>query len=247
MKALAVIPARYESSRFAGKVLAKSTGRYLIEHTYLQASKAALVEKVLVAADDERVAEACEEFGCECVMTSKAHTSGTDRIAEAVRGFDADIIVNVQADEPEIEPGVIDQLVALMEDSADADMGTLIADFADESQIADPNVVKVVTDNVGRAMYFSRSPIPFDRDNNGIGGVEGYYRHIGIYSYRKDFLLKFTGLGPGRLERIEKLEQLRALENGFNIFTSKVEHFCEGIDTPEQYEQFVKRYLTKDS
>jgi 3-deoxy-manno-octulosonate cytidylyltransferase (CMP-KDO synthetase) len=245
LKALAVIPARYDSSRFAGKVLAKSTGRYLVEHTYLQVRRASGLEEVIIAADDERVAAACREFGGRCIMTSREHASGTDRIAEAVHDIDADVVVNVQADEPEIDPNAIAQLVGLMSSSPDAYMATLVSDFAEDSQIGNPNIVKVVTDNRGRALYFSRSAIPFDRDSNGVGQIDCYYRHIGIYAYRKGFLMKFTGLPEGKLEKIERLEQLRALENGYNILTARVSHYSDGIDTPEQYDEFVKRYLAR--
>jgi len=281
VKVLAVIPARYGSTRFEAKVLAKDTGKFLVQHTYERALCAKMVEKVLIATDSEKVMAACASFGADCVMTSAAHRSGADRIAEAVRDIDAEIIVNLQADEPEIEPANIDKLVGLLQKS-NADMATLVADFTDKEQILDPNIVKVVilscvvrdasyekekmdsclrrNDNaqdairnkqhatrntqhdIGRAIYFSRLPIPYDRRAGGIGKIAGYLRHLGIYTYRKDFLLKFTTLPQGELEKCEKLEQLRAIEHGFSIMTGKVEHAWEGIDTPEQYAAFVKRY-----
>ncbi len=275
MKILACIPAHYSSTRFPGKVLAKDTGKFLIQHVYEQACRAKLLDKVIIAADDRRVVDAAKSFGAECVLTSVRHKSGTDRIAEAVANIDADIVVNLQADEPEIDPANIDYLARLLIDNPDYPMATLAAPFDNAEQIANPNIVKVVmslcvvrdascekkevdsrfrgNDNtqheirntqyeVGRAIYFSRSPIPYDREKAGIGKLGQYLRHIGIYAYRKDFLLKITSLPQTPLEKIEKLEQLRAIENGFGILVGKVKHTCDGIDTPQQYAEFVKRY-----
>lgn len=242
MKVLACIPARYNSTRFPAKVLAKDTGKFLIQHTFEQAGKASLVEKVIIAADDKRIAEAAESFGADCILTRADHKSGTDRIAEAVKDIDIEIVINIQADEPEIDPKNIDLLAQLMIDRPDATMATLAADFQNTKQIAEPNIVKVIVDCDGRAIYFSRSPIPYDRNAGGIGPVHQYLRHIGIYAYRKDFLLKITSMPQSRLEVAEKLEQLRAIENGFTILVAKASHYCEGIDTPAQYAEFVKRY-----
>jgi len=245
VKILAVIPARYGSTRFAGKVLAKDTGKFLIQHTYERACLAKLPEKVLIAADDQRVADAAATFGAECVLTSPQHQSGTDRIAEAVADMDADIVVNLQADEPEIDPGNVDCVAELLIKNGDCPMATLAAEFRNAEQIADPNIVKVVVDQSSRAIYFSRAPIPYDREKAGIGNVAQYLWHFGIYGYRKEFLLKITALPQTPLEKTEKLEQLRALENGFDILVGKVEHTCEGIDTPEQYAEFVERHKKK--
>ncbi len=275
VKVLVCIPARYGSTRFAGKVLAKETGKFLIQHVWEQACLAKIPNKVIIAADDERIAEAAKSFGAECILTSPKHTSGTDRIAEAVADIDTDIVVNLQADEPEIDPANIDTLARLLMDNPDYPMATLVAEFQTKEQIADPNIVKVVISScivsdascekkemdsrfrgnddtqyairntqceIGRAIYFSRSPIPYDRQNGGIGDVKHYLRHIGIYAYWKDFLLKITSLPQARLEKIEKLEQLRAIENGYQILVGKVKHTCDGIDTPQQYTEFVKRY-----
>jgi len=241
VKVIIVIPARYNSRRFAGKVLAKDTGKFLIQHTFERACQAKLPEKVLIAADDQRVVEACQTFGAECILTSAEHNSGTDRIAEAVAGIDVEIVVNLQADEPEIEPGNIDYVAQLLLDNPDYPMATLVAEFENAGQIADPNIVKVITDG-SRAIYFSRAPIPYDRAKSGIGDIRQYLRHLGIYAYRKEFLLKITALPQTPLEKTEKLEQLRAIENGFGILTGKVKHVCDGIDTPQQYSEFVKRY-----
>jgi 3-deoxy-manno-octulosonate cytidylyltransferase (CMP-KDO synthetase) len=274
MKVVAVIPARYSSTRFAGKVLAKDTGKFLIQHTYERACMAKLPEKVIIAADDEKVVTAARTFGAECVLTSPDHQSGTDRIAEAIADMDVEIIVNLQGDEPEIDPVNIDYLAKMLMDNPDCPMATLAAEFQNAKQVSDPNIVKVIVSSsvaraafgvqrwhglpargrdhgqdghatqyeVGRAIYFSRSPIPYDREKAGIGDPRQYLRHIGIYAYRKKFLLEITALPQTPLEKIEKLEQLRAIENGFSILVGKVKHTCDGIDTPEQYAEFVKRY-----
>ncbi len=252
MKIVAVLPARFSSTRFAAKVLAKDTGKFLIQHTYEQACLAKLPEKVIIAADNEKVLAAVETFGAECIMTSVEHKSGTDRIAEAVADMDVDIVVNLQADEPEIEPDNIDYLAELLIKAQDSklktqnyEMATLSADFQNAKQVADPNIVKVITDCNNSAIYFSRFPIPYDREKSGVGNVQQYLRHLGIYAYRKEFLLKITSLPQTPLEKIEKLEQLRAIENGYKILVGKVEHTCDGIDTPQQYAEFVARYSKK--
>jgi len=169
VKVLACIPARLASTRFAKKVLAKDTGKFLIQHTYERACLAKLVEKVIIAADDERVVDAARTFGAECILTSVEHESGTDRIAEAVADIDVDIVVNLQADEPEIDPENIDYLAQLLIDNPDYPMATLAAEFKNSEQIADPNIVKVITDCNNRAIYFSRSAIPYNREKAGIG------------------------------------------------------------------------------
>lgn len=285
VKIAVCIPARYASTRFPGKVLAKDTGKYLIQHTWEQARKAKLPERVVIAADDERIVEAARTFGAECVLTSTEHNSGTDRIAEAVGHSDAEIIINVQGDEPQIDPDHIDSLARLLLESPESPMATLAAGFTSPEQVLDPNVVKVVVsslvarrssqgagrgvgrasplanscragthdlhsmsdagrathDEPAKAIYFSRSVIPYDREHAGVGDVGHYLRHIGIYAYRREFLLRITSLPQTPLEKLEKLEQLRALESGYAILVGKVEHTCEGIDTPEQYAAFVKR------
>jgi len=242
MKVIAVIPARLRSTRFADKVLAKDTGKFLIQHTYERACLAKLPEKVIIAADDEKVVAAAESFGAECVLTSPDHQSGTDRIAEAVADMDVEIIVNLQGDEPEIDPDNIDYLAKMLMDNPDCPMATLASEIQTAQQVSDPNIVKVIISCNNRAIYFSRWPIPYDREKAGVGDVKQYLRHIGIYAYRKKFLLEITALPQTPLEKIEKLEQLRAIENGFSILVGKVKHTCDGIDTPEQYAEFVKRY-----
>jgi 3-deoxy-manno-octulosonate cytidylyltransferase (CMP-KDO synthetase) len=274
MKIVACIPARFSSTRFPGKVLAKNTGKFLIQHVYERACNAKLIDRVIIAADDRKIVDAAKSFGAECVLTSVRHRSGTDRIAEAVANIDTDIVVNLQADEPEIDPDNIDYLVRLMIDNPDYPMATLAAPFENARQIADPNIVKVVVTRdelwhglparedtakpvlsvvegmavlpssieAPRAIYFSRAPIPYDREKAGIGDLKQYLRHIGIYAYRKEFLLKITSLPQTTLEKIEKLEQLRVIENGFPILVGRVKHTCDGIDTPQQYAEFVKKY-----
>jgi 3-deoxy-manno-octulosonate cytidylyltransferase (CMP-KDO synthetase) len=258
-KIIVCIPARYGSTRFPAKVLAKDTGKFLIQHVYEQACLAKLPNEVIITADDRRIADACASFGTECIMTNPDCPSGTDRIAEVVEKLSAlrcplsanDIVVDLQADEPEIDPANIDTVAKLLLDNSDYSMSTLVADFETKEQIADPNIVKVIitshepratSDSFTRAIYFSRSIIPYDRELSGIGPIKNYLRHLGIYAYRKDFLLKITKLPQTPLEKIEKLEQLRAIENGFDILVARVKHTCPGIDTPEQYAEFVKRY-----
>ena len=241
MAAVVVIPARYGSTRFPAKILASETGKPLVQHVVDRARLASRVRDVVVATDDERIVEALSPFGTRCVMTSPAHQSGTDRIAEVTRGLaeDVDVIVNVQGDEPEIEPGTIDALVARLE-SSDDDMATAATPFPAGGDVADPNLVKVVTSVDGRAIYFSRSPVPFWRDR-AAGDEPTYYLHLGIYAYRRQFLLDFASWPPTPLERTEKLEQLRALEHGRSIYVLPVSRATHGIDTPEQYAEFVER------
>lgn len=222
-------------------MLLKDTGKYLLEHTYEQVCKAGKVDGVIIAADDERIQTACVQFGARCIMTSKSHKSGTDRIAEAVKDIQTDIIINVQADEPEISPESIDLLADLMLKDDKADMATLVSGFKDVKDIANPDIVKCIVDKDGYAIYFSRLAIPYSRDNKGVGDVGLYLRHLGIYAYRRSFLMEFTKLPEARLESAEKLEQLRAIENGYKILTAKVSHHCDGIDTRAQYDAFVER------
>ena len=241
MKVIAVIPARYASTRLPGKPLAKKTGKYLIQHVFEQVRQANLIDGILIATDDSRISSACKEFGAISQMTSPDHPSGTDRIAEVACDLDADIIVNIQADEPQIDPKHIDLLVELLQTDSQADMATLAAPFGPQDRLDNPNIVKVVIDCQGRALYFSRSCIPYEPkpDHPGLS----HHKHIGIYAYRKQALLTLSRLKPSPLERIEKLEQLRALENGLTIAVALVEHHAVGIDTPQQYEDFVQSTL----
>lgn len=196
------------------------------------------VRQIIVATDDGRIANALRPFGTAVAMTSPTHQSGTDRIAEVARGLSDEVIVNVQGDEPEIEPEIVDALIERLEKSND-DMATAGTPFAPDADPANPNLVKVVTGIDGQAIYFSRSPIPYRRDDSQ---ELPFLLHLGIYAYRRDFLLEFSGWQPTPLEMTEKLEQLRALEHGRKIHVLKVRRATHGIDTPEQYEEFVKRY-----
>ncbi|MCP4451189.1 MAG: 3-deoxy-manno-octulosonate cytidylyltransferase [Planctomycetes bacterium] len=255
MNVVICIPARYESTRFPGKMLARDTGKYLIQHTYEQALKARLPSQVIIAADHEKIMDAAQSFGAPCVMTRPTHQSGTDRIAEAVADIDADIVINLQGDEPLIDPSHIDLVADLLirdqqkteggrlkalDSGLACPMATLSAPLTGREQIENPNIVKVITDQSGRAIYFSRSVIPYDRDAAGVGPDTPYARHIGIYAYHKAFLMTLTTLAQMPLEKTEKLEQLRVLEHGHSIQVGHVAHVTDGIDTPEQYECFVK-------
>jgi len=232
---VAIIPARYESTRLPGKPLALIDGKPMIQHVYERTCAVELVDRVLVATDDARVANAVRGFGGEVVMTSAAHQSGTDRIAEVATGLDAEIVLNVQGDLPFLEAGMVDAAIALMRPDAALPMATLKTPIRDRAEMANPNVVKVVTDRHGYALYFSRSPLPYWRE----AGAESAcgYKHIGLYAYRRDFLLTFARLAPTPLERAEKLEQLRALEWGFRIKVAETP--CVGIevDTPQDLER----------
>jgi 3-deoxy-manno-octulosonate cytidylyltransferase (CMP-KDO synthetase) len=240
LAATVIIPARFGSTRFPAKILARETGRPLVQHVVDQARQCRRVREVIVATDDARIAEALVPFGTRCVMTSPTHQSGTDRIAEVARGLADEIVVNVQGDEPEIEPEVIDGLIERLEAHED-DMATAATPFAPTADPANPNLVKVVTTLDGRALYFSRSPIPFHRDATTTP-APAYYLHLGIYAYRREFLLKFASWPPTALEQAEKLEQLRALEHGRSMYVMKVNRATHGIDTAEQYAEFVTRY-----
>ena len=239
MKAIAIIPARYASTRLPGKPLLAETGRPLIQHVVQAVERAERLEAVYVATDDQRIAAAVEAFGGRAGMTRADHTTGTDRLAEAAETLglaDEDIVVNVQGDEPEIDPGHIDRLVGLLVDSGAA-MATLSAPLA-AGAAASPDNVKVVLAGDGTALYFSRARIPHDRDAAGAR----YLLHMGIYAYRKRFLLTFAASPPTPLERVEKLEQLRALESGHRIAVGVVPSATPGIDTPEDYAAFVHRH-----
>ncbi len=239
MRVVAIIPARYASTRLPGKPLLGETGKPLIQHVVESVHRARGVERIVVATDDGRIAEAVGAFGGEALMTRGDHACGTDRLAEAAEKLglaDDDIVVNVQGDEPEIPPACLEKLIGLLAESS-APMATLATPLAG-AEVGDPNRVKVVCDLSGRAMYFSRSPIPHDRD--GCGGVE-YLLHLGVYAYRAGFLKEFASLPPTLAEQAEKLEQLRALEHGREIVVAVVAYDGSGIDTRADYEAFVRR------
>jgi 3-deoxy-manno-octulosonate cytidylyltransferase (CMP-KDO synthetase) len=239
-----VIPARFGSTRFHAKILASETGRPLVQHVVDRVRQCHLVRDVIVATDDERIVAALRPFKTHCVMTSPAHQSGTDRVAEVARGLagDVEVIVNVQGDEPEIEPQTVDALVERLATHPADDMATAATPFPADEDPANPNLVKAVIAHDGRAVYFSRSPVPFHRDVATGNPRPAYYLHLGIYAYRREFLLKFASWPPAPLETTEKLEQLRALEHGRSIYVLKVSRATHGIDTPEQYAAFVQRF-----
>lgn len=232
-----VIPARYHSTRLPGKVLSDIGGQPMIERVYRRATQAA-ASAVVVATDDERVRSVVESFGGRAVMTSDRHPTGTDRLAEAVRSLEADIVINLQADEPLIEPAMIDEAAGALTSNPDAAIGTLRKAIADDAELANPNVVKIVVDLTGRALYFSRAGVPYARDARR---VEPAWRHIGIYAYRREALLRLATLPPTPLEQSESLEQLRALEHGFIIQTAETAHDTIGVDTQEDLERVRQR------
>ena len=211
-------------------------------------ARSTLVEHVIVATDDTRIAQAVESFGGHARMTRADHPSGTDRVAEVVRTLDPrfDLVVNVQGDEPEIDPEHIDRLMRLLADDPDCPMATLACPFGSDADPADPNCVKVVVDHAGRALYFSRSLVPYPRDTAGRPETPGQWLlPLGIYAYRRPFLLAYAGWESGRLEQAERLEQLRAPERGVRILVGRVEHAPAGIDTPDDYEAFVRRTASR--
>lgn len=243
-RAVGIIPARLGSTRFPGKMLAAETGRPLLLHTLEAAQKSARLERVVVATDDEGIALAVRGVGGEAVMTSTSHPNGTSRLAQAadVLGLADDaVVVNVQGDEPEIDPGLIDLAVDAVVGSG-ADVATVGSPFGAGQDPSDPNIVKVVVDCRGRAMYFSRSLVPFDRGGGKEQGVAGPLKHVGLYVYRAGFLRRYVGLAETPLERTERLEQLRVLEHGHTIAVAVAEAHHVGIDTPEQYAAFVARW-----
>ncbi len=238
MKIAAIIPARYSSTRFEGKVLADICGRPMIQHVFERASKATVIDKVIIATDDRRILETVIGFGGEVEMTSSSHRTGTDRIAEVAKDLDSDIIINVQGDEPMIEPGMIDQLGRLLLNNGDVEMGTLCTRIDNEEELRDTNVVKIVMDKRGYALYFSRFPIPFNRDNVPYPSLPvPCYKHFGLFAYKREFLLKITQLPETPLEKIERLEQLRVLEHGYRIKVAETDSTTIGVDTEEDIER----------
>jgi 3-deoxy-manno-octulosonate cytidylyltransferase (CMP-KDO synthetase) len=231
LKTVAVIPARYESTRLPGKPLADIAGRPMIEHVYHRVAEASGVDAVVVATDDERISKAVEHFGGIVRMTDPSHQTGTDRIAEIAAQLVCDIILNVQGDLPLIEPGMIEEVLSPLAEDPTLDMSTLRKAISDASDYTNPNVVKVVVDRFGDALYFSRSPIPFVR------GSATSYKHIGLYAYRCSLLQALTALPQTPLEIAESLEQLRALEHGFRIHTIETRFESVEVDTPEDLER----------
>ncbi|MBM3404611.1 MAG: 3-deoxy-manno-octulosonate cytidylyltransferase [Bacteroidetes bacterium] len=249
MELIAIIPARLDSTRLPRKVLLEVNGKTILQHVYEQVSKARTVEKVIIATDSDEVFNACRKFTPHVEMTSPAHTCGTERIAEAASRLDARLVLNVQGDEPLIRPEVIDQIGQTMLQTDDL-MYSLMVRLHDTIELANPNVPKVIVDKQGYAIYFSRLPIPYCRDQHHI--IRGsellheevvYYRHIGIYGFKREFLLKYASLEPSPLEKMEKLEQLRAIENGYRIRMTETDYNSFSIDTAEDFirlKEFLK-------
>lgn len=243
MRTAIVIPARYASRRLPAKPLLKSTGKYLIQHVYERACQSRRARCVLVATDDPRIVAAVESFGGDVVMTRSNHRSGTDRVAEVAMDLDMDVIINVQGDEPEIDPAALDRLVDMLVADPAAQVATLAVPINSIAEWHDPNCVKVVCGNNGGALYFSRAPIPYVRDGrpNLTARPARFLRHLGVYAFRREFLLQLSEQSPSDLEEMEKLEQLRWLEQGCRIVVGLTTHAGVGVDTLEQYEEFVRR------
>lgn len=245
MSIVGIIPARHASTRLPGKPLLSDTGRPMIQHVVDAARRSTRLTRIIVATDDERIAEAVRAFGGEVAMTRADHPSGTDRIAEVAQSIaDASIIVNLQGDEPEISGEALDLVVTLLENDLDAPMATLATPIRTEAVYRDPSCVKVVCSSRNRALYFSRSPIPCHRDGlpESTEALPLAHLHLGLYAYRRDFLLEYARMSQSLLERTEKLEQLRVLEAGYPIAIGFIEEPSIGIDTPEDYRRFVERW-----
>ena len=247
MKTAIVIPARYASSRLPGKPLLRQTGKYLVQHVYERACQAECAASVVVATDDRRIVAAVESFGGRVMLTRRDHASGTDRVAEVAEHLDADLLINLQGDEPLVEPSSLDLLADLLNKNPAADLATLAVPLRSAEQWHNPNCVKVVCDGAGLALYFSRSPIPFVRDGQPDFAARPphFLQHLGLYAYRRAFLTRLATLPPAPLERLEKLEQLRVLAHGYSIQVGVVGQGGLGVDTYEDYERFVMMYRRK--
>jgi len=240
MKKIIVIPARYASTRLPGKPLIDIGGKSLLQRVYDGACRSKLSDGTLIATDDERIKKAALAFGAEVIMTDPALPSGTDRVFAAIQDKEADLVVNLQGDEPFIEPSIIDQLFSALEEG-DVAMATLCCPITDESEYRNPNTVKVVLDNSGFALYFSRSPIPYVNNSKfKIQNSKFVYKHIGIYGFTRSFLEQFVTLPKSPLEETESLEQLRVLENGHRIKVLATDYNGFGIDTPDDLERARK-------
>jgi len=241
MAIIGIIPARYASTRLPGKPLLSDTGKPMIQHVVEAARRSKRLDRIIVATDDSRIVEAVKNFGGEVALTRSDHPTGTDRVAEVVaRMPEADLIVNLQGDEPELSGEALDLVVELLENDPEAPMATLATPIRDASVFHDPSCVKVVRSTRGRALYFSRSPIPYHRDDPA--DFTGALLHLGLYGYHRAFLLELAGLPPSPLESAEKLEQLRVLEAGHPIALGIIQERSIGIDTPEDYRRFVERW-----
>jgi len=243
MDVIGVIPARFASSRFEGKVLANILGKPMLQHVWERAKKAKLLDDLIIACDNEKVAEVAEGFGAKVVFTAKEHSCGTDRIAEVVNPIEVKVVINIQGDEPLLDPTMIDSVAGELLENEDVYIVTLMKKIENSEELNNPNVVKVVTDKDGFALYFSRLAIPYLAENSDESEVI-YYKHIGLYGYTKDFLFTYKNLPVSRLERIEKLEQLRVLEEGFRIKLIEAKFDTIGVDRAEdiiKVEEFLRR------
>lgn len=252
MNVIGVIPARYFSTRFEGKVIADIMGKPMIQHVWERAKEAKTLDDVIIACDDQRIADIARNFGAKAVLTAKGHACGSDRIIEVINPLDVKIVINIQADEPLIYPLMIDSLAQaligspnLPDGSQEILMATLMKKIDDINEINDPHVVKVITDKNGFAIYFSRAAIPYRAQNSQVKDAV-YYKHIGLYGYTKDFLFTYKNLPVSRLEKTEQLEQLRVLEDGYKIKVIETKYETIGVDTPEDMER-VKEYFEKNS
>lgn len=246
MTAVGIIPARYASSRFPGKPLAKILGKPMIQWVYERAIGSRRLDQVIVATDDHRIYNTVRAFGGQVEMTSPKAANGTERVAEVARKLNSELIVNLQGDEPTIDPAMIDQLVDLLLATPSAVVGTLVRKIEQSADLMNPNIPKVVVDNDFHALYFSRSPIPFCRDEMAKEKwltQADYYQHIGMYIYRRNFLLQLVTMPLSKLEQIEKLEQLRVLENGYKIKVAVTQGRSLGVDVPEDIQK-VEAYLS---
>jgi len=244
MKAIGVIPARWAATRFEGKVLANLLGKPVIQHVWENAKKAKTLDDLVIACDDERILKAVEKFGGKAVYTSPNQPSGTDRLAEVVNPIDVKIAVNIQGDEPLVKPIMIDNLVIALQEEKDAQMATVMKRIDDDAELTNSNVVKVVVDRNGYALYFSRYAIPYNRtEETDPKKRPVYYKHIGLYAFTKDFLFTFKKLPPSLLENAEKLEQLRALEYGYRIKVIETKFDTVGVDRPEDLKRAEEALL----
>ncbi|MBM3249387.1 MAG: 3-deoxy-manno-octulosonate cytidylyltransferase [Candidatus Omnitrophica bacterium] len=241
MNVIGVIPARFSSTRFEGKVLADILGKPMLQHVWERAKQAIALDELIIACDDERVAGVAEGFGAKVAMTAKGHASGTDRICEVINPIDVKIVINIQADEPLVHPAMIDALAGALLDDPEVFMASVMKKIASPDEANDPDVVKVVADKDNFALYFSRAAIPYLARNSQVKEPL-YYKHIGLYAYTKDFLFIYRNSPASSLEKAECLEQLRVLEEGFRIKMIETKYETIGVDTPEDLEK-VKAYL----
>ena len=255
-KVVAVIPARWASVRFPGKPIVDILGKPMVQWVAEQAEKSSLVTDVIIGTDDKRIYDVVLGFGGKVVMTSPNHQSGTDRVAEVARNIECDIIVNIQGDEPLIPPDNIDLVIKPLLDSDELVVSTLMTSISSSSEMLNPDICKVVVDDAGYALYFTRAPIPYNRDfecmdssntdsQMGVNKTVLGHKHIGIYAYKKSFLLQFSNIKTSRLENIEKLEQLRILENGYSIQVVETEQNSIGVDRPSDVEKIIKNIVEK--